>query len=231
MDNDGVFGHTTDRAAFIDRVDLGIWGKRRTWPLPWMVTIDRNFPIGGPKSMYARCVDGFCPVTGNPFQEKYGVMRWPDRVPERRLTLRSQRTPLSGAQVELVSRSLMRKGFRSQVSQAEMTFDFTGTSIGFIKRHLLTTARRFQSYRDELGRETYYVGGFKSPWQVRIYQKRDDVVRFEFIFRREFLRNKGISRPHELVLLRKIDLNRLVWLREKGALEAKLRRLQRRLMW
>jgi hypothetical protein len=108
----------------------------------------------------------------------------------------------------------MRRGFKCRVSQVEMALDLTGTSVAFIKRRLLTTARRFKSYRDEWGRETSYVGGFRSPWQARIYQKRDDVVRFEFIFRREFLRNKGISRPHELVLLRKIDLGRLVWLRE-----------------
>jgi hypothetical protein len=42
-------------------------------------------------------------------------------------------------------------------------------------------------------------------------------VRFEFIFRIPFLRKCGVLRPDELLLLRTIDLNRLVWLREINA--------------
>jgi hypothetical protein len=216
LDNGGVFSYLTDQATFIDRVDLSLWGKRRR-RVAGRVSIVRRFPIGGPESLYARAVDGVCPVTGNPFQMKYGVRRWPKRVPPVRLILRSQRTPLSGAQVELVSGALMCRGFRSRVSKVEMTTDLTGTSVDFLKMRLQTTARRFRTLRDAKGRKTYYVGGPRSHWQVRIYEKQSAVVRFEFIFRLPFLRKCGIRRPDELLLLRTIDLNRLVWLREIDA--------------
>jgi hypothetical protein len=216
FDSGGIFSHLIDEAAFVDRVDLSLWGKRRRRP-EGMVSILRGFPIGGPESLYARAVEGVCPVTGNPFQLKYGVRRWPRRVPPVRLILRSQRTPLSGAQVELVSSALMCRGFRSRVSKVEMTTDLTGTSVDFLKMRLQTTARRFRTLRDAKGRKTYYVGGPRSHWQVRIYQKQPTVVRFEFIFRIPFLRKCGVRRPEELLLLRTIDLNRLVWLREIDA--------------
>jgi hypothetical protein len=213
FDTEGVFGYLTDQAAFIDRVDLSLRGKRRRRP-KGMVSVVRRFPIGGRESLYARAVEGLCPATGNPFQLKYGVRRWPGRVPPVRLILRSQLTPLSGAQAELVSSSLMCRGFRSQVSKVELTMDLTGTSVDFFEARLQTSARRFRTLRDIEGRKTYYVGGPRSHWQVRIYQKTDTVVRVEFIFRIPFLRRYGVRKPDELVLLRRVDLGRLIWLRE-----------------
>lgn len=209
----GVFRHLVDRAAFIDRVDLSLRGKRRRRPLG-SVSIDRRFAIGSEKSVYGRATDGTCVPTENPFQLKYGVLRWPRRVPPMRLTLRSQQTPLSGAQAELVSNAFLCRGFKSQVSRVEMTFDLTGTSVNFFRRNLQSTARRFRTVTDARGWKTFYVGGPRSHWQLRIYQKQSTVVRFEFTFRIAFLRRWGIRRPHELVLLRNIDLTRLVWLRE-----------------
>jgi hypothetical protein len=108
----------------------------------------------------------------------------------------------------------MCSGFRTKVSQVEMTMDLTEASVDFFKMRLQSTARRYRTLRDIEGWKTFYVGGSRSPWQVRIYQKQDAVVRFEFIFRIPFLRKYGIRRPDELLLLRKIDLSRLVWLRE-----------------
>ena len=95
-----------------------------------------------------------------------------------------------------------------------MTIDLTGTSVDFFKKHLQTTARRFRTLRDTVGRKTYYVGAPGSHWQLKIYQKRPAVVRFEFTLRIAFLQKCGLRRPHELVLLRNIDLTRLVWLQE-----------------
>ena len=216
VDSGGVFSYLTDQAAFIDRVDLSLWGKRRRKALG-DVSVAPSFPIGGEKSVYGRAVDGICRATENPFQLKFGVMRWPGRVPPLRLMLRSQRTPLSGAQVELVSRSLLVRGFRSLVSRVEMTMDLTDTSVDSFKRVLFSTARRYRTLKDMEGRKTYYVGGPRSHWQLRIYEKQADVVRFEFIFRIPFLRKCGVRRSDEVLLLRKVDLNRLVWLREIDA--------------
>ncbi len=209
----GIFSHMTDRAAFIDRVELSVYGLRRLRSTT-SVSLIRDFPIGGPERLYARAVDGVCAVTRNPFQQRYGVMRWPRRVPPVRLIFRSERTPLSCAEVSLVLGSLMRQGFHASLSKAELTFDLTEASVDFFARHILTTARRFRRLRDEHGWETYYVGGPLSPWQARVYQKTAATVRLEFVFRRPFLRKRGIRLPHELVLLRVLDLGRLVQLRE-----------------
>jgi hypothetical protein len=63
------------------------------------------------------------------------------------------------------------------------------------------------------GRQTLYVGARRSPWELRVYDKGPGIVRFEFIFRRAFLRTHGIEQPCQLLLLRTIDLGKLIWLR------------------
>ncbi len=211
--SDGVFQYLIDRAAFLDRVELSIWGTRRRRAIKH-VSLMPTFAIGGPKSFYARAANGFCRATGNTFQLRYGVMRWFRRVPPYRLILYSNATPLSYAQVELIVKALVRGGFRAQVSKIELTFDLSETSVGFFIRHAQTRARRTRRLRDEFGRRTFYVGGARSQWQLRVYDKADLVTRFEFIFRRAFLRRIGIRYPHELVFLRRANLRRLVWLWE-----------------
>jgi hypothetical protein len=209
----GTFSHLTDRAGFIDRAELNLRGVRKNRPNE-DVTIDSNTAIGGPRRVYARAVHGVCPVTGNPWELRYGVLLPFKRVPPLRLVLRSEKTPLSLAQAELVSHSLIRRGFRSQLSKVEFTFDLTSTSVNFFIRHLETHARIRKVLCDQFGNQTYYVGGTRSPWQLRIYQKTDLIVRVEFIFRRPFLTAHNIQYPHQLVFLRRLDLSALFRLTE-----------------
>jgi len=143
------------------------------------------------------------------------------KVPPYRLVLYSDQTPLSCAQVVLVLTSLMRLGFRVQVSRLELTFDLTGTSVEFFIRNALTTARQRRILRDECGRRTLYLGGPRSHWQLCAYVKTDSVTRFEFRLRLSALRKLGIRQPHQIVFLRQADLlGQLVSIREVN--EAKL---------
>ncbi len=201
----GIFEHLQNRATFIDRLELGVWGKRRARP-SGTTRIVRTLAIGGPDRIYSRAAHGQCHATGNPFQFRYGVRRWFGRVPPYRLVLYSDQTPLTFAQVVLVMTSLMCLGFRVQVSRLEVTFDLTGTSVEFFMRHALTRARRRRILRDQSGRRTLYLGGPRSHWQLCVYVKSKSVTRFEFRLRLGALRKMGIRQPHEIVFLRKADL-------------------------
>lgn len=109
-----------------------------------------------------------------------------------------------------MSATLLGREVRASVCSVELTFDLTGTTVAFFTRHLYTTAKTFNLVTDARGHQTFYVGCARSPWQLRIYDKTADVVRFEFVFRRAFLRRHSIERPCELLLLRTIDLGRMV---------------------
>ena len=216
MSLNGVFSHLVDRAAFIDRAEFGLWGVRRQRMLPALRTRP-SIPIGGPNRIYARSIRGVCQVTGNPFEFRYGRLKpWP-RVPPFRLVLHSNRVPLTGTQVDLVAGALLRGGFRAIVARVEVTFDLTEASMSYFRRHVFTRARRIRVLRDRSGRETLYAGGPTSSWQLCVYQKTDSIVRAEFRFRRQFLREQAIERAQNLLRLRRFNLWNLVWLREYQA--------------
>jgi hypothetical protein len=210
---EGVFQHTTDIAPFIDKVEISELEEtpRETKMYPSeTIALEPSFPIARPGGTYARAVNGVCTVTGNPFQRRWGRIIKMPRIPHAQLVLRSCCTPVTGAQVQLVSMALLGREVRASVSCVELTFDLTGTTVGFFTQHLFTTARTSNLLTDVSGHKTFYVGRSQSPWQLRIYDKTPDVVRFEFVFRRAFLRRYGIERPCQVLLLRTIDLRRMV---------------------
>ena len=155
--------------------------------------------------MYARLLPGHCQLTGNPFELKYGRLHSYANVPPFRLSVRSDNAPLSGAGLNAIADSLFRSGFHSQVSQLEFTFDVTGFSYSFFHEHVLTTARSVTEVGKE-GRKTLYVGRPRSPWQLRIYQKTDSLMRVEFVLRRAWLRAHGIEEIDDLPRLRNVDV-------------------------
>ena len=208
---DGIFDYLTDRIAFIDRVDIGVWGERRKRPKA-SVAISAGFSIGGPGRIYAYSAHGFCRATRNRFEHRYGVLRWPRRVSPSRLILYSNGTPLSYAHVEWVLDALMRRGCRTCLSRLELTFDHSEPSVEFFRRHVVTAARKLTSLANDRG-NSFYAGTRRSAWQLVIYDKAP-VVRCEFILRRQFLRRIGMNRPHEIVRLRTLDLLRLVRIQE-----------------
>lgn len=208
---DGIFEYLTDRVAFIDRVDLSVWGRRRKRPKA-SISISAGFSIGGPGRIYAYSAHGVCHATRNGFEHRYGVLRWPRRVPPSRLILYSNGTPLSYAHVEWVLDALMRRGYRTCLSRAELTFDLSEPSVEFFRRHVVTAARKLTWLANDRG-NSFYSGTRNSAWQLVIYDK-SPVVRCEFILRRQFLCGIGINRPHEIVRLRTLDLRRLVRIQE-----------------
>lgn len=208
-----VFEHLVDRAAFLDRLEIGLWGVQRQNVLPVLET-EPSKPIGGKKRAYGRAIHGLCRATENPFEFRYGRLNNYPQIAPFRLVLHSGRTPLTGTHVSLVAGALLRGGYSSQLSLLELTFDVTGHTVGYFRQHLFTRARRIRQLRDPHGRETLYVGGPRSPWQLIVYQKTDSVVRVEFKIRRAFLHQRGMERAQDLLRFRRLSLWDLVSFRE-----------------
>jgi hypothetical protein len=155
--------------------------------------------------MYARLIPGKCHAAKNPFELKFGKLHQYTNIPPFRLSIRSDRTPLSGAQVAAVANSLFRRGLRVQVTYVEFTFDVLGYSFAYFRQRLFTRARS----TTELGREghkTFYAEKPRSPWQLRVYQKTESIVRVEYALRRAFLRAQRIEQIEDLVRLRNLNV-------------------------
>jgi hypothetical protein len=200
----GVFQRLANESAFVDKAVLSVWGDRRERVLP-TVEFGQSRAIGGSKRMYARLIPGTCSLAGNPFQLKYGRLHHWANVPPFRLSVRSDTVPLSGAQVSAIVSSLFRRGFRCQISLVEFTFDIKGFPFSFFREHLLTSSHSITEVGKE-GHKTLYAGRPRSPWQLRIYQKTDSLMRVEFILRRALLHAHRIERIDDLLRLRDLDV-------------------------
>jgi hypothetical protein len=213
----GVFPQLVDRRAFIDKIVLSIRGDRRKPPNK-MVKITANRPIGGQNRNYARSERGLLARSRNPYEMRYGALRLRGALPSSILILRSEARPTTISGVTEAVESLCEVGSTATVSQIELTFDLSGVSVGWLRKRIFTRARTFRRLRDSQGRQTFYVGGRTSPWQVRVYDKWDEVVRLEFILRRPFLRKIGVNSPPDLVKLRDLNLRALVRIRRLNKL-------------
>ena len=115
----------------------------------------------------------------------------------------------------LVERLTLESQIR--VSQVELTFDVTGTTIDYVRQHLIHRAQSDARVLSDGERITIYVGSPRSAWQVRIYEKTITVLRLEFILRRSFLSRHGINKPEDLLLLRKLKVWDLLSIRRFSA--------------
>jgi hypothetical protein len=220
---DGVFAHLINEAAFFDKVELAIWGVGRRKILS-SVSLGPSIPIGGSNRPYARSVSGKYRLTANPFELRYGrVKTWPDLSPFR-LIAHSESLPLTGIQLSGIAQSILRKDFKSHVRLVELTFDTELYSLPYLRMHFRTRSSKLVEFQDSRGWETLYIGSRLSPWQVRIYQKTESVVRLEYILRRPFLRARGILSCEDLLKLRNLDLSELVSFQEfnRARLDARL---------
>jgi hypothetical protein len=202
----GVFESLVNRASFVDKIVMSIWGSKRHRPLEG-VQAGASRPIGGGKRLYARSIPVTLNSSGNEGEFKYGRFQPWKQAPPFRLVLRSVHTPLDQAQVDAAANSLMCKGYRINVAQIEMTFDTYNTSVKSFHQHLFTTARRVSILRDRDGNQTLYVGTPRSAWQLRVYQKTNDIVRLEYVLRLPFLREFGIRGTKDIFILRELDLS------------------------
>jgi hypothetical protein len=209
----GVFPCLVDQAAFFDKVVVNVWGLRRK-RLAKRIAIENTPAIGGPGRLYARCARGCHSISGNSLQFKYGVLRPYKNLSPFVVTVWAGRAPVTCADLLLVLDSFMRRGYKAVIVAAELTFDTQGIPLSRLTTNLCTTARIFKKVHDRIGRVTAYVGGVRSAWQLRIYQKTSAILRVEFILRSTFLRTSGIREPQQLYFCKKTKLWRHVWFRE-----------------
>jgi hypothetical protein len=209
----GVFPNLFNLRAFFDKVVVGIRARKKDVP-GRAVQVTTSKAIGGAGRKYARKQSGVITASGNPFDLTYGPLQLKAILPALMLTLRSGAAPTTVKELTAAIDAICEKGWRASISSAELTFDVTGLPIEFFRHSLFSSAHKFKRLRDEEGRRTYYVGGRTSPWQVRIYQKTETVVRLEFVLRRPFLRQHSITKISDLKKLRTLDLSRRLWLGE-----------------
>jgi len=204
----GVFANLTNKTAFIDKLVEGIHGKLRK-RLSKKIHKTENLAIGGPGRPYARSMHGIYAPTGNPFEVKYGRNRLYRNLFDAKVTVRSERCPLSFTEVSEIFACLFCKEFRSSMSGIEFTCDVS-VPFRYFEDHILTRARSVRTLEDDRGRQTLYAGAPGGRWFLRIYQKTKNTTRVEFVLRHAFLANAGINDLADLGALKDFSWNRLV---------------------
>jgi hypothetical protein len=216
----GVFPRLLNQKSFLDKLVVGIRGRRKDAP-GLAVEMTSSKAIGGGKAKYARMQSGVISASGNSFDLLYGPMQLTAIIPPLLLTLRSDAAPITVEEITEVTDAICEEKWSASISSLELTFDFIGLPIEFFRRTIFSSAHRYRMICDEKGWRTYYVGGRTSPWQVRIYQKTEEVVRVEFVLRRPFLRQHGITEIADLEKLRNIDLRKRLQLRQLNTAAAR----------
>lgn len=197
------FDYLVAYAAFVDTVEISVYGEPRQKPLP-TVRLGLDSPVGSSRSNYARSQRATCCVTGNPIEHRYGPFgRHKHRVPPHRIILRSETVPLTVGSVRRLLDALFKSGYQAIVSKCEVTFD-THIPFQFLLKHVccLLIRKRFSE-------SSVRFGSPRSGWQVRVYQKAPSVVRLEFVLRRGMLRAHGIDSLESLGTIPGIGL--LAW--------------------
>jgi hypothetical protein len=216
-----IFPDLVNNRASIDKIVISASGElNETFREKELVNINPK-SIFHPGGHYAACIFGVWRVTRNPVSIHHGRMVKFKNVPPLRFTMQSENVPVTAAQVNLFVKKCTSASPELTVSSLELTFDFTGTSVEDIGGQLIHRAKQVKTLTDERGWKTIYVGSPRSSWQVRIYQKTASVVRLEFVLRRGFLSRHGITRPEDVLLLRRIDVWRLVSFRQFSHSRAK----------
>ena len=204
----GVFASLTNNVTFVDKLVLGIHGKLRR-RLPKTIDKTANLAIGGPGRPYARSQHGIYLPSGNPFELKYGRNRRFRNLYDAKLTVRSERNPLSSQEVSNIGNCLFLGGKRTILNSVEFTSDVS-IPFRYFENHVMTRARSVRTLVDDQGRQTLYAGSPGAGWMLRVYQRAETTTRVEFVFRRWFLAKKGIIDLTDLGALRDVPLNRLV---------------------
>jgi hypothetical protein len=204
----GVFPHLVNRAAFVDKLTLGVDGELRRRIDPSFTEV-RNPAIGGPGRPYARSLDYIYGPTGNPFELKYGANRMYPGLFDMKLILRSEKTAISPAEVGDLHNRLFRKGHRISLRGIEFTFDVS-IPFSFFEIHILTRARSVRTVGDDRNRQTLYAGAPGAPWMLRVYQKTRKTTRVEYVLRHPLLAKAGVKQLENIGKLKELALDRMV---------------------
>jgi len=201
-----VFSWLLNKAPFIDKIVLSVDGKLKP-NFEEELQHYKNSGISTRDSLYSRAVSGRFWLSGNPVELLYGRKKNFKNVPALRITMRSERIPLTAAQVRLLIERLVVALPQIRDSLVEFTFDVTGVTIDYVRQHIIHRAKNDARVLSDGKRMTIYVGSPRSAWEVRIYEKtRSGVLRLEFILRRSFLSRWGINLPEDVLLLRKLNV-------------------------
>jgi len=223
----GTFDICTDRAAFFDKVAIGVYGRRRK-RVSNSLQKSVNLPIGGLGRHYARSQHGVCKFSLNAFELQYGLLQnYPSHFPQARLIMRSEWMPVTGSGILLLVHHLFQKGATAYPANVELTFDLSGISVEHFKRACSAKVRTQRIIASSSG-TTLYFGSPRSSWELRAYEK-PPVLRAEFVFRLPFLRRHGIHSCFEMSKLARLDLRTLVSFSD-AALSTKFLRMQQRLI-
>jgi hypothetical protein len=200
-----VFSLTVDKAAFVDRIVVGVGSAlKENFDTELLDPISTG--IFRPGSLHSRRVSGRCPTTENPVTVVYGRTRKFKNLPEALFGVRSERVPATGAQVKWLLQRITRKSPAHYVSSLELTFDIRDVSPAYIARHLIKRARGEVRTVSDGKRDTLYIASPRSAWEVRVYEKRQDVLRIEFVLRRTFLARHGINSLEDVIALRRLPI-------------------------
>jgi hypothetical protein len=206
------FLYLIDAAAFLDRVELSI--ETSETPVAKRLLNANNVGILNSNSYYSRCLSGNDAATGNPVKILYGKATRLPQVPPCRMVVRSEKVPLTGAQVNLLIQSVLPNAPPAKVTLAELTSDVSNIPFSAFKRTMVHRA----TYRNIVGNRkdgrTLYVGSRSSPLQARIYEKLDGIVRHELVFRRGFLAAQKMIVPNDLAKLSSLETGRWLSLRK-----------------
>jgi hypothetical protein len=205
-----VFPPLIDRAAFIDTIRLSVdtTGKAETGCLAEA----EDQSILRPGSTYSHKIEAKCRLTGNPVRIQYGKVKNFHRIPSHSVTVWSETTPMTGAQINLLTRSLFPNA-RIRLSMAELTFDVTRLTLREFYRKAVYSVAHTKLWPSEADPKIFYIGSPRSSWFARIYAKKDNVLRIEFKLQRGFFRQHRIERPDDLARLHQLRLQKLVALR------------------
>lgn len=213
-----MFAYIADRAAFIDRVVVSVWGPDvNAAAIKGKLENEKNSPILATGRIYSWCLSGKERLSRNPVAIVYGPVRKFVNVPKAQITFRSESVPLTGAQVMVAITELLGPRAKIDVSLLELTFDSERVPWWRLRQEAVHKARSWRVLSDAGGRRTLYAGSRASDVQAKIYQKTEKVVRLEFVLRRGYLKSLGITHPLQVVRLRSGQVWQLLSLRSCSA--------------
>src|SRR5690242_16236077 len=119
----GIVEHFVDHAAILDKVELNISGTRRKRH-PVGMGVGKRLRTGGPGRNYGWSKHWNGGIAELPSELRYAASRpW---LPRFRIVLHPEGFPLTVATILFNLSRIFRRGFRAQMSYAEIAFDVTG---------------------------------------------------------------------------------------------------------
>jgi hypothetical protein len=209
------FPSLVNECAFLDRVNLSIYGELREHPSPFVHVLTRKLLPPTRRRLFSNCITARCLLSGNSIRVHCGKVTKLRTVPHATITVLASNAPIIRPHLRSMVSALVARG-RVRVAQVELTFDISPASLPLITRDAFTRAARTRVAGFDRRYWTAYFGSAHSAWQARLYYKTFDrtTLRIEFIFRRRALLSAAVVDVDDLQQLRRMKLRTLLCLRE-----------------